>query len=262
MGLEETETGVWEPFVGLRFAHRLHRLWAADGPDPRPGIYGSVPDTDDVGSLCKFIESYTGNYQRHGDRPPENLKGNTAGGFEELLMKEAERLEAQGVLTMARYPVASVMLPGSKFPIQKPSLPDFEGVMPDARQFIIEAKVCTQSAFPITKDKLKPKQVAHLLRRHRFGVPGILLIHFNERLGATFYDPPVTVGIEVKPAIDGGLDVWEKFAADKKGAYSGSLTRSEALRIGLLMSWHTPPRCQSSRPNLKKFIKEVFHARS
>ena len=213
-----------------------------------------VNENTSVGDVCKFIRNGMDRQTRKGDCPPVALKGTGTGGFEELLMTEAGRLDAQGILTMGRYPVASVMMQGSKFPMQVPSLPDFEGVFPNGRQFIIEAKVCSGAAFEITKAKLKPKQVRHLLSRHRFNVPGYILIHFNAREGKTFYDPPVTVGIQVRPESDGGLEVWEKFGADKKGLYAGSLDRAEACRVGKIMEWHTPKQCRSPRPNLEKFL--------
>lgn len=190
--------------------------------------------------------------------PPAALSGAGGGSLEDLLMKEADRLDNLGILTMARYPVASVMLPGSKFPMQKPSLPDFEGVMSNGRQFIIEAKVSTQASFRVDKDHLKPRQVSHMLTRSKFGVPCFLLIHFNARTGATFHDPPFTVGIPVRHASAGGLELWEKFADDKKGSYHGVITREEAAKLGRPMAWHVPPRCQAPRPDLRNFMMEVF----
>lgn len=184
------------------------------------------------------------------------MTGSGVGSFEDILMKEAARLEAQGFLTMSRYPVASVILPGSKFPMQKPSLPDFEGVRPGGRQFIIEAKVCSQSAFSVTKDKIKPRQVSHMLTRGRFGVPCFLLIHFNERIGKTFRDEPFTVGIRIFTEAAGGLPIWEKFASDPKGTYSGSMDRATALSMGTVMGWHTPKQCRSPRPMLQKFLED------
>ena len=186
--------------------------------------------------------------------PPNKLAGNGPGGFEELLMTEATRLDAQNILTMSRYPVASVMLPGSKFPIQKPSLPDFEGVFPGGRQFVIEAKVCSQASFPVTKAKLKPKQIRHMLTRSRFGVPCFLLIHFNAREGKTFRDEPFTVGIPVMRVVDGGVPLWEEYAVDPKGGYSGVITRDAARAMGTVMEWHTPKQCRSPRPNLQQFL--------
>jgi hypothetical protein len=208
------------------------------------------------GDACKFMSLQIRRSDKSAAETPCKLKGNGPGGFEELLMTEAARLEKKKILTMGRYPVASVMLPNSKFPMQTPSLPDFEGVWKEGKQFIIEAKVCSQSAFEITKAKLKPKQVRHILTRRKFGVPGFLLIHFNERQGKTFYEPPVTIGIPVKSENEAGLSVWEKFAADSKGAYAGSLDRNAVYDVGTVMRWHVPGQCKSPRPDIQQFLND------
>jgi hypothetical protein len=223
-----------------------------------PSLALELGESTTIGAICKFVSLSIEAQTRQGDTPPASLKGAGAGSFEDLLMKEAGRLEAQGVLTMGRYPVASVMMTGSKFPLQVPSLPDFEGVFSDGRQFIIEAKVCSQGAFEIVKDKLKPKQVRHLLTRARFGVSGWLMIHFNAREGKTFYDPPFTVGLRVLPESMGGLSVWDAFVDQPKGAYTGSIDRTAARAFGTVMEWHTPKQCRSPRPNLEKFFEAAL----
>ena len=83
---------------------------------------------------------------------------------------------------MSRYGTMSTMVDGEWRPV--PSLPDFEGVRHDGSQFIIEAKVCTQPAFRMNVDKIKHKQVKHMLDRSDFNVPCYVAIHFNERMGA------------------------------------------------------------------------------
>jgi hypothetical protein len=258
--IEETSPGTWEIYEGVRplkfevWAEKLVMVCGASGRIDDPSLYSGVDLQSPVGRICRFVSDAIEQTRRGGDAPPRKLKGTGDGGFEELLMTEAGRLEAQGFLTMGRYPVASVTIKGSAHPIQVPSLPDFEGVFNDGRQFVIEAKVCSESAFKIDKAHLKPRQVKHMLTRHQFGVPGFLLIHFNEREGKTFYDPPLTVGIHIRPERDGGHPVWEKFVADKKGAYAGSLDRAEVRSLGTVMEWHTPKQCRSPRPNLVKFL--------
>lgn len=249
--------GRWNVKTGDDFIVVLIRRYESISDLQCRSILGSIKinESTTVGDVCKFISENVEHYGRAGDPPPPPaLKGTGPGGFEELLMKEADRLENLGVLTMGRYPVASVVLKGSKFPMQVPSLPDFEGVNTAGRQFIIEAKVCSDSAFKIAKNMLKPKQVRHLLTRARFNVLGFLLIHFNEREGKTFYDPPFTVGIRILPESEGGLPVWEKFAADKKGTYAGSIDRAEARELGTIVEWYTPKRCRSPRPHLQKLL--------
>lgn len=186
------------------------------------------------------------------------LKGAaSANSFEDLLMKDAKSLEKKGVLTMGRYPVASVMIAGSSRPMQVPSLPDFEGVFPDGSQFIFEAKVCSDGAFRIVKDKIKPKQVDHLVKRSRFNVLTFIMFHFNERLTATMYEPPVTVAFPVSAVDKGGDPMWEAYASDKKGTYVRALPRAEVLAGGVEVSWHLPPRATVQRPNLQALFEKI-----
>lgn len=191
---------------------------------------------------------------------PGNLAGSASGkgrNFEQVLMDATKRLENSGVATMGRYPVASVMMKGSKFPMQVSSLPDFEGVLASGKQFIWEAKVCTQPSFRIVKDKIKHKQVRHMLLRSQFGVLCHLVIHFNERLGKTFYDPAFTVAIPVKPVSMGGWPIWEQFSeASKKDKAKefASITREMARDMGVVMPWAIPGRCKNPYPDLEKIL--------
>ncbi len=250
----ETSPGEWD----IQRGGRCHRFVFRDDDV----IYGSasVP-AESIGDVCRFVHLSMEESHREGDAPPEQLKGNGPGGFEELLMTEAVRLERSGYLTMGRYPVASVMMEGSPFPVQKPSLPDFEGVFSDGRQFIIEAKVCSSPSFKIDKAHLKPKQISHMLTRHQFGVPGILLVHFNARVGKTFYDPAVTFGIHVRPQDAGGPPLWESFVKGK-GAAAGSLDRATVAALGVEMTWHTPKQCRSPRPDIAKFFQDFRESSS
>jgi hypothetical protein len=210
-----------------------------------------------VGEICRFIRLALEDVEREGARPPEKLKGATAAGsFEDLISREGDRLEKEGVLTLGRYPVASAIVSGSSRPVQMPSKPDFEGVTRSGQQFIFEAKVCSSGAFELSKTFLKPKQVQHMLTRAKFGVPCFLLLHFNDRLGKTFYESAFTVAIPVKPVDLAGYDIWEKFVG-AKGAYSGNITRKEALDLGRLVPWHIPKQCKGPRPNLLSFLRQV-----
>ena len=181
---------------------------------------------------------------------PDKLSGKE---FEEALILEAGRLETQKLMTMGRYGTMVVMVDGKWLPV--PSYPDFEGVLPGGRQFIIEAKVCSQPSFRIQSDKLKHKQVRHLLERAEFGVICLLLLHFTGRVGKTFEDKPMTLAIPVTPARLGGWEVWEQYAAckDKKKEFP-CLSRELAQSIGKPVRWHTPPRCATVRPDLLPVI--------
>jgi len=225
--------------------------------DPNHGnVALSVRDSTTVGDICEFIssrlklpleaEEYT--------NPPAKLKGaTTSGSFEDLITKEGNRLKGLGIMELGRYPVASVMIKGSKFPMQIPSKPDFEGVCMGGQQFIFEAKVSSQGSFRISKVFVKHKQISHMIERSKFGVPCWILIHFNERKGATFYDPAFTVAIPIHHK--DGWDVWRKFAEckDKKKEFD-SLTRDLARELGKVIRWHVPPRCKGPRPVLQDLL--------
>jgi penicillin-binding protein-related factor A (putative recombinase) len=207
----------------------------------------AVTATTTVGEICKFISEEL--FRSKNRLPAPGKLAGSGKDFEELMLSEAGRLENQKLLTMNRYGVMVVNIKGEWMPV--PSLPDFEGVLSTGQQFITEAKVCTQPSFRIQKDKLKHKQVAHMLNRSRFNVKCFLTVHFNERLGSTFYDAPFTVAVPVKHSKDGGWEVWEQFAAEKdKKKEFPSLTRELAREIGIEIPWHIPPRCTTLRPDL------------
>ena len=206
----------------------------------------SLAPERDVGDVLQFVRRTVAAMDPCS--APETLGGNGK-EFEELLMMEAKRLEKLGLLTMGRYGTQVSMVDNLWMPV--PSYPDFDGVQAGGRQFIIEAKVCTQPSFRIQKDKLKHKQVRHMLTRGRFGVPCYLLIHFNARLGATFYDSPFTVSIPVKSADDGGWEVWEQFDECKeKDKEFPPLTRALAKELGSPVRWIIPTRSNKLRPDL------------
>lgn len=205
--------------------------------------------TTDVGDVCKFIADSIDGRRMLGDPAPSKLGGHGK-EFEEALLLEAKGLEKQGVLTMTRYGTQVSMVNGEWLPV--PSYPDFEGVLHDGRQFIIEAKVCSQPSFRMAKEKIKHKQVQHMLKRSKFDVRCFVVIHFNERLGATFYDKPMTVAIPVCYAINKGWEVWEQYAECKeKTKEFPSITRELAEQIGKRVEWYTPARSTKPRPDLR-----------
>lgn len=216
-------------------------------------------DHHTVGDLCKYMHECIRTVELKGCLPPADLSGSGKGSFEEAITKEGKFLAKKGFLHLGRYPVASVMRPGDTYPIQVPSLPDYEGVFPDGRQFLIEAKVSNRSAFPIEKYHIKPKQVRHMLDRHAFNVPGWLMVHFTEREGKTFYEPQFTVAIPVKPLSAGGLPCWEPFADTKnKGAPQGSISREMAKEIGSPVYWRAVQNSGAPRPDLRRFFENYL----
>lgn len=183
---------------------------------------------------------------------PPTLKG---WEFEEALLAAAVRCP---LLTMSRYGVQTMVGEGGKL-LAVPSLPDLEGAMrPDGRQFIIEAKVCAASSFPLTPDKIKPRQVRHLLERSRFGVMSFVLIHWTERRGKTFHEPAETIALPVCER----LTFWQAFldaAAEAKRTKApfkspGSISREWASRIGRRVEWTCPKGSRKHLPDLAALL--------
>jgi len=161
--------------------------------------------------------------------PAEPLKGKE---FEELLLFRARQMEKRGALTMGRYGVQGSMFgkPGEDQHWQPiPSLPDFEGVLPSGRQFILEVKVTSSASFPIS-DKLEERQLAHMLRRSRFNALCFLVVHFNGRKLQRKADPPVTYAMPVSDS----CPFWQSFA---RREVSG-LRRDHCELYAIEMPWN------------------------
>ena len=200
----------------------------------------------DVGDVLQFIHKVVASLDPYS--PPDTLGGNGK-ELEELLMNEAKRLEKEGILTMGRYGTMVSMVDDAWLPV--PSLPDFEGVRSSGRQFIIEAKVCSQPSFRIQSDKIKQKQLRHMLKRSRFNADCYVLIHFNARLGRTFYEPAFTVAMPILDGAGGWAAGWAQFAECKeKDTEFPGLTRQLAQELGIPVKWHIPPRANKLRPDL------------
>ena len=185
--------------------------------------------------------------------------------FEQALMDAAAREERSGNLTMTRYGTKSVTIKDDSDPtgkktktIQVPSLPDFEGVLWNGRQFIIEAKACEGASFEMRKEKIKPQQVEHMLKRDRFGVPCFLVIHFAERQGRNFFHPAITVALPVTNAVPCWQAYVDAHAVAKKlkgkPKPQGSISRDVAQEMGTLVPWVVPQGCQKALPNLMSFV--------
>jgi hypothetical protein len=177
--------------------------------------------------------------------------------FEELLLKAATRCPA---IHMVRYGTQSSFDRTGK-PIALQSLPDFEGaIAPNGNQFIVEAKVCGTASFPLVKDKLKPRQVKHMLDRAKVGVPCFLMIHWTEMKRATgaTLSPAETRAIRINP-----LDPrWQAFLdahaeAKRTGqpvAPQGSISREISVRIGTRVEWTCPKGCRTHLPDLAALL--------
>jgi penicillin-binding protein-related factor A (putative recombinase) len=131
------------------------------------------------------------------------------------------------------------------------SYPDFEGVTPDGRQFIFDAKVCSQPSFKLDRDSsLFKLQFRHLMRRSKFGVTCFLLIHFNGRKLAKKVEPEFTAAIEVRE--DSRL--WEEFDRIERK----SISRAEAEMYGIVVPWNKhSERAVKDTPDLMYAIKTL-----
>ena len=193
---------------------------------------------------------------------PTTLKGKE---FEQLLMDAADRARRAGLMTMGRYGTNGVTIKDDSDPSGKrtktvlvPSLPDFEGVLSDSRQFILEVKACADTSFEMRKDKIKPKQVEHMLERSAFGVPCFLVIHFAERRGQNFFHPAITVAIPVNTQRRAWQDYIDAHAIARKLKQKvkpqGSITRNIAQEWGQLVPWRIPKGCRKALPDLLSFL--------
>lgn len=184
---------------------------------------------------------------------PTSLKGPE---LEKALMDAAAREERNGILTMGRYGVDGVTVQGKI--MLTPSKPDFEGVFATGRQFIIEAKCVAGPSFEMRKEKIKPRQISHMLTRSRFNVPCFLVIHFAARRLANANFPAFTVAIPVndsQPRWQAFVDAAAKAKREKaKMETQPSITRDWAQDVGKLVPWVTPPRCKNALPDIVSFL--------
>lgn len=203
-----------------------------------------------VGTMLQFFHRQE--RVARGDLTPEVLGGNGK-DFEELLMSYAKILARQGILTMGRYGTMVTLVEKEWRPV--PSYPDFEGVLADGRQFLIEAKVCSSMSLRMQNVFIKHKQVRHMLNRSKFNVPAFVAVHFNARRGVTFYEPSHTYAVPVKYPDAGGWPVWQQFAECKdKNKEFPALTREIAAEIGVSIRWFVPPRAKTLFPDIKPVL--------
>ena len=157
--------------------------------------------------------------------------------------------ELHRLYLLGRYGVISTFRDGQWQPI--PSLPDFEGVTPDGRQFIFDVKVCSQPAYDMTGGTSKSfkRQYLHMQRRAKFGVKCFLLIHFNERTLKTKTDEPFTV---LFPILDNVF--WQGYDRGEQK----KISRQEARMYGIPVNWDTATdRGTRLTPNLLEAITKM-----
>lgn len=163
---------------------------------------------------------------------PKKLEGKE---FEKLLMEAAAR--GKDRLTMGRYGTEVRWIRGEQTPVD--SLPDFEGVFDDGRQFIVETKACSQASFGFN-EKFLDRQLPHLLKRAPYGVTCLLVIHFNRRELSKSVVEAVTLALPVTPL--------NQFWQDVKSGKIKSVTPAAALEHGRAIRWTVPKGCLKALP--------------
>jgi len=124
------------------------------------------------------------------------------------------------------------------------SLPDFEGVIgSNGRQFVFDAKVCNAASFPLDKEsKSQSRQLAHMLKRSKFGVTCFYLIHFPERVLATRTDPEVTYAFPIHAK----HPFWQGFLRNE----NKRITREDCAEYAVPVEWNVLPGGNKPRPDI------------
>lgn len=126
-------------------------------------------------------------------------------------------------------------------PIQ--SLPDFEGVFSGGRQFIIEAKVCSQASLSLDDLKVTERQIQHLIRRSRFGVITALAIHWNPRELKTKSDEAETWLFPVHHALGFWVDPPKR------------INREKDVEHAVKVEWNIAPGKRKLSPDILPALK-------
>jgi penicillin-binding protein-related factor A (putative recombinase) len=162
--------------------------------------------------------------------------------FEKLVLWRARTYdEPNGLYCMGRYGVMSIFKDNEWMPV--PSLPDFEGILMGGRQFIFDAKTCSQSSYALSGGTSKSfeHQYKHLRRREAFGAICFLLMHFNARDLKTKQEPAFTSLLSV-----GDTPLWRAYDAGEQK----TITRKEAEMYGIPVTWDTPGHKKIPSPDL------------
>jgi penicillin-binding protein-related factor A (putative recombinase) len=167
--------------------------------------------------------------------------------FEDDCLERMRKEEARGHATMCRNGV-QVSMVGDKL-IQIPSLPDFTGVLNGGREFVFDCKCCGQASLQINDVKFKERQLAHLLKRGKFGAISFVLIKWTERRLATRVDPEVTWAFPVHPS----HPFWQ--AVDRGEVKA--ITREDCEEHGAMCPWNTLPGERKERPDVLAAVRQL-----
>lgn len=178
----------------------------------------------------------------------------TAKEFEQLCLIDSAWSEERSLYTMGRYGVSLTYMKnpesGQVETRALRSLPDFDGVLPPrGRQFVADAKVCSQASLMLHESHFSDRQLLHLNRRANFGAVAFLLIHFNRRVLKTRIDEAGTWAFPVHE----NHPFWRQF----QRAELRSISRINCEEYGVEVRWHVPPRSKKARPNLLAAVLEL-----
>lgn len=130
------------------------------------------------------------------------------------------------------------------------SPPDFEGVEPDARQFMFDAKVCSLASYSIDNAGSKRRwQIPILLERSEFNVATFLLIHLPERVLKTKTDPIRTVAFPIH--------VRHPFWINYLDSEIKSISRAAFDEYGIEVEWSTMPGGKKPTPDILAAVSEI-----
>lgn len=174
---------------------------------------------------------------------------------------EAIKLEREHkTLTGNRYGVDCRPMPSKKHrgeiewtPVA--SLPDFEGVLMNGPQFVIEnKKVASRKSLQLNDDKLKKRQLAHMFDRDEFGGVCFLLVHFNPRelkAGSTNSETFAFPVSKTHP-------FWIQFGLGTLN----SLTPEHCVEFGFRVPWGSKYRSRTMRPLILETVQAMANMRA
>lgn len=177
----------------------------------------------------------------------------TGASFERVISERNEEYRKYGMAEVSKCGVHAIRSKDGWQVI--PSFPDYEGVVKPGLQFVFDAKVCTQASFDLSKYREetrgpRARQIRHMFRRSRYGVPSFFLIHWNGRDLKSKSYPAQTFVLPVS----GDIVLWERFmAAEQK-----SLTREDCEEFGIRVQWNSIGRGRKVRPDYLTAIRPLF----
>lgn len=131
------------------------------------------------------------------------------------------------------------------------SNPDFEGLLPPrGRQFVLDAKVCSQASFPLDKEsKSQSRQLLHMLDRDEYGAVCFYLIHFPQRTLVKSVEPSQTWAFPVSRQ----HPFWRKFHRGE----AKRISRADCQEYAVPVEWNCLPGKQKETPDIVMAIYEL-----